>query len=288
MFYIKHNTDNFSIIDCYLSADNQEDIVEEIKAEKKGKTITRFISTHPDKDHLLGLDYLDDQIDILNFYCVENNAIKNEITPDFEPSFARYCELRDSDKAFYLKRGCSRKWITESGKNDDGNDYGWSGISILWPVLTNRYYLEELENANKGESFNNISVILKYDLKDGVSVLWMGDLETDFMEKVVDDIVLPKIDILFAPHHGRDTGKVPEKWLSQMNPKIVIIGEAPAEDLNYYQDYNIITQNSAQDITLECITGKVHIYASNEKYSVDFLDNEYANSFPNHIGTLNL
>lgn len=30
MFYIKHNSDNFSIIDCCLTDDNKEDIVNEI------------------------------------------------------------------------------------------------------------------------------------------------------------------------------------------------------------------------------------------------------------------
>lgn len=282
MFYIKHNTDNFSIIDCYLSADNQEDIVEEIKAEKKSKMVTRFISTHPDEDHLLGLDYLDDQIDILNFYCVKNNAVKNNITPDFEPTFVRYCELRDSDKAFSLERECSRRWM-----NISDEERKHSGLHVLWPIVTNINYSEELEKANNGESFNNISIILNYLMGD-TSVLWMGDLETDFMDSIVEDIVLPAVDILFAPHHGRDTGKVPEKWLSQMNPKIVIIGEAPAEDLNYYEGYNTITQNSAGDITLECVTSKVHVYVSNEEYSVDFLDYENMNSFQNYIGTLNL
>lgn len=280
MFYIKHNTDNFSIIDCYLSVDNQEDIVEEIKAEKKGKIITRFISTHPDKDHLLGLDYLDDQINILNFYCVKNDSIKNEITPDFKPSFARYCELRDSDKAFYLERGCERRWMN---KRDEEREH--AGLYVLWPIVGNTSYSEELEKANSGEGFNNISIILKY-LVGNASVLWMGDLEADFMESIMDDIKFDPIDILFAPHHGRD--KVPEKWLSKMDPKIVVIGEAPSENLNYYEGYNTITQNSADDITLECINGKVHIYVSNEEYSVNFLDNENMSSFPNYIGTLNL
>lgn len=94
-------------------------------------------------------------------------------------------------------------------------------------------------------------------------------------------------DILFAPHHGRDTGKVPKDWLDEMDPKIVIIGEAPSKDLNYYSDYNTITQNSADDIVLECVSGKTHIYVSNYSYSVDFLDDErMPNTYGKYIGTL--
>ena len=38
MFYIKHNSDNFTIIDCYLKMDNKDQIIEEIKEQSKAKT----------------------------------------------------------------------------------------------------------------------------------------------------------------------------------------------------------------------------------------------------------
>jgi beta-lactamase superfamily II metal-dependent hydrolase len=279
MFYIKHGCDSFTIIDCCLSEEDKESIVQEIKSESKSKGITRFISTHPDDDHIVGLEYLDSEMKILNFYCVKNKAVKLDETTDFE----KYCELRDSDKAFYLHKDCSRKWINQ---NDD--ERGSAGISILWPITDNKYYKEALKKAESGESPNNISPIVKYSLNDGVTMLWMGDLETDFMNNIKDDLKLPEVDILFASHHGRDTGNVPEEWLDKMNPKIVIIGEAPSEHLNYYNGYNTITQNSAGNIIFECVDDKVHIYVSNTNYYVDFLDDENMNSYRNYIGTLNL
>ena len=79
------------------------------------------------------------------------------------------------------------------------------------------------------------------------------------------------------------------KWLDEMDPKIIIIGEAPSGNLNYYQGYDTITQNSAGDIIFECTEGKVHIYVSSDTYSVDFLDNENkADTYGYYIGTLNL
>jgi hypothetical protein len=84
------------------------------------------------------------------------------------------------------------------------------------------------------------------------------------------------VDILFAPHHGRDSGKIPEPLLEKLNPKIIVIGEAPSEHLNYYDGYNTITQNTAGDIHFECNERKVHIFTSN-KYEVYFLDDEEQN-----------
>lgn len=59
MCYIKHNSDNFTIIDCSLPDDRAESILAEIDTQSKQKGIHRFIST-PDQDHISGLCTLDD------------------------------------------------------------------------------------------------------------------------------------------------------------------------------------------------------------------------------------
>jgi len=280
MFYIKHGSDNFSIIDCCMDDSNKDRIVNELKRESKNKGITRFISTHPDGDHIRGLDYLDSQMSIVNFYCVKNKATKDDETTDFE----KYCELRDSDKkSFYIENGCIRKWMNQEG---DGRES--SGINILWPVPSNKYFKAALKAAKEGESPNNLSPIIKYSLQDGTTILWMGDLETDFMENIKDDLDLPNVNIFFAPHHGRKTGTIPTELLEAMNPDIIIIGEADSEHLNYYNSYDTITQNRAGDIILDCITNKVHIYVESDTYSVDFLDDENMSGYDNYLGTLNL
>ena len=280
MFYIKHNSDNFTIIDCCMSEEERSDIVEELKTQSNYKNVVRFISTHPEEDHIMGLAFLNKKMQIANFYCVKNEATKEDVTDDFE----EYCKLRDSDKAFYLFQGCSRKWM-----NINSVERGSAGINVIWPLTDNIYFKEALNSAKEGNSPNNVSPILRYSLEDGVKILWMGDLEEDFMDKIADEITISAADILFAPHHGRDSGKVPTDWLDEINPKIVIIGEAPSEDLDYYGGYNTITQNSAGSITLECDSAKIHIYVSNPDYSVDFLDDEnLKDNYGNYIGTLNV
>jgi beta-lactamase superfamily II metal-dependent hydrolase len=285
MFYIKHNSDNFTMIDCKLSEESKDVIVEELKTESKDKHIIRFISTHPDDDHICGLAYLHEQMKIVNFYCVKNEATKEDQTEDFD----QYCALRDDiKKAFYLYKGCSRKWMNQPSDEGDAVARGSAGIYILWPVTGNNEYQKAQAQAKEGLCPNNISTILRYSLDGGITVLWMGDLEADFMKAIKNEIEIKPVDILFAPHHGRDSGRVPAEWLAQMDPRLIIIGEAPSEHLCYYESYNTITQNSAGDITLECLSGKTHIYVSDPDYCVDYLEYEDVdhNFGGYYIGTL--
>lgn len=265
MFYIRHGSDSFTIIDCCLSDENKDSIFQELKRQSSAKGVLRFISTHPDDDHIAGLAYLDDRMDFRNFYCVENNASKKpeSWTEDFE----RYCRLRGGEVVFHLYKGCSRRWL-----NDASTERGGAGLNFLWPILSNPNYVEALYRASNKESPNNISPIFTYSIQDGPTFLWMGDLELNFQEKIQDEIRLPKVDVLFAPHHGRKSGRVCKEWLEQMAPGVIVIGEAPSENLHYYDDWNTITQNSAWDIVFDASSdGKMDVYVSNYHYSVDFL-----------------
>ncbi len=93
------------------------------------------------------------------------------------------------------------------------------------------------------------------------------------MELIENDLDTSPVDIAFAPHHGRRTGRIPTSVLKKLSPKIVIIGEAAVEDLDHYSGYNRIPQNIAGDIILEGIQHKVHIFTS-KPCSASFLDDE--------------
>lgn len=278
MFYIQHNTDNFTIIDCNLNTETADERIDELKRQSRGKGITRFISTHPDQDHIGGIELLDAEAPIANFYVVKNEATKSEETD----SFKHYCKLRDdSAKAFYVYKGCSRKWM-----NLTDDERSSSGVNVLWPDVNNADFKDALEVCNEGGSPNNISAVVRYALEGGATVMWLGDLETEFMEKITDHIFLEKTTIVFASHHGRDSGKIPDSWLEKLDPQIIVIGEAPSRHLNYYTGYKTITQNLAGDITMELVDKKVHFYVSNESYKRSDLNNEGADTFPNYIGSI--
>lgn len=280
MFYIDHNSDKFSIIDCYMDDYNKKEITSELKSKSDNKGITRFISTHPDEDHLQGLKYLDGQMGIVNFYCVKNEATKDDETDDFK----HYCALRDGEHAYYVSKGCSRKWM-----NIGDEERGCAGINFKWPIITNSEFKEALSAVTEGTGFNNISPIFTYSVENGIVVMWMGDMEHDFLEKIKDQVDWTKVDVLFAPHHGRESGKVPDDILKKIDPHVIVIGEAPSKYLNYYSGYNTITQNSAGDIVFDCSGDKVHVYVSKADYGYDtsFLSDEGAKNsvLGNYLGS---
>jgi beta-lactamase superfamily II metal-dependent hydrolase len=281
MFYIHHGSDNFTIIDCCMPDDIRTDILGELRTMSHGKTIQRFISTHPDQDHVRGLTDLHDAFNFANFYCVRNEATKSD-GPTVD--FTTYCTLRDdAKKAFYVSAGCTRKWM-----NQESPERGSSGINVLWPKMTNLDYLRALQDAKEGHCPNNISTVLTYQLTGGTKFMWLGDLETQFMEDIEKDIKLSRAQIVFAPHHGRDSGRIPQSWLEKINPDLIIVGEAPSEHLHYYPNNYTLTQNSTGDITFECVDGLTHIYVADTDYSVDFLwdYNRKDNVYGNYIGTL--
>jgi len=287
MFYIDHSSDNFTIIDCNLptfNATRKKNYIDELKALSQRNGITRFISTHGDQDHIHGLKEIDEAINIVNFYTVKNEATKDDPTTDFN----HYCKLRDdTSKAFYLERNIIRKWMNE------GNDErGSAGLRIQWPILTNEYFLDEQENAKNGLTPNNLSPIITYHLENGATFAWMGDLETEFMDNVVaEKITLPEVDVLFAPHHGRKTGTVPDVWLNLLNPKIIVLGEAPVEHLAEYPGYNLIKQNYTGNINFYLGTGTLDIFVENPQYSVSFLNDNYLDNDEDeefYIGSLDI
>ncbi len=261
-YYIRHGSDNFSIIDCRI-ADDRDDIITEIEEQSADKGITRFISTHPDDDHICGLARLDDALGILNFYVVDNKATKPDYTVDFE----RYCELRDSSKAFHLYEGCTRRWMNRSDE-----ERKTSGLKVLWPKLDNPDFQNTLTSAEDGGNPNNLSIILQYRMEDGVTMLWFGDLETHFMGTIEDEIELPQADVVFAAHHGRS--RMPTAWINQMDPKIIVLGEAPREYLEYYDGRDHLRQNTAWDITFDNEGGSTHVYVGNPDYEASFLNDK--------------
>lgn len=280
MFYIKHNSDSFSIIDCCYDSDNAWlNQLYEINKQRKGRGICRFISTHPDNDHIKGLKDYNACLGITNFYCVKNEVTKLEETDDF----IEYKKLRDdTEKTFYLFKGCSRKWL-----NCGDDERGSAGIYCLWPVIENQNFKEALEIAKKGGSPNNISPIITYNIENGGKFMWMGDLETSFLISVEKEIDFYHVDILFAPHHGRKSGHLPQNILDKITPHIIIVGEGPSCDLDYYSNYNTITQNLSGDIAFVCNGPQIDIYVENNKYSVKFLeDKSQPNLYGKYIGTL--
>lgn len=250
MFYIKHNTSCFTMIDCCLKADDDRrcEIVMEIKRESKGR-VCRFISTHPHDDHIHGIEFLNKFWPIKNFYAVENSRECDD------ESFQAYSNLKNLYN-FPLKKGIKRKWL-----NTESDERGGSGIEILWPNVDNDEFKKALDRCQ--DDPNAISAVIKYN-SSRFSVVWMGDLETSMQETFFESEKknLGEIDVLFLPHHGRSSANVPEDLLKKWNPKLIIIGAAPCDqiDYNHYDSDKTLTQNTALDFILEITDNGIDVY----------------------------
>lgn len=258
MFYINHNSDNFTTIDCCLTDDVKDDILDEVESESSKKSVCRFISTHPDDDHIKGIEAYDDKFKIKNFYRVDNDTTKKGTETN---DFKKYKKLRDDNKkSFELEKGCSRKWMNESDEERKS-----SGLTCLWPIKDNELYQEALDTAADGGSPNNISPAIRY-VTEKFSFLWMGDMETDMQKEFDKKVTNRHITIVFAPHHGRKSGHIPSSLMDKLTPKLVIVGEAPSNELDYYSDYDTITQNTAGDVLFETNGDYLDVFVSESSY----------------------
>lgn len=141
-----------------------------------------------------------------------------------------------------------------------------SGLICLWPIPDNEKYQAALSEAANGGSPNNISPAIKYQCGD-FSFLWMGDMKTDMQEEFDDKVNNTHVTIVFAPHHGRKSGHILSSLMNKLSPNLVIVGEAPSEDLDYYKEQNTITQNSAGDILFDVNSDYLDIFVSNYNYT---------------------
>lgn len=223
-------------------------------------SIFRFICTHPDMDHISGLNKLDNSnIEIVNFWDVNHNFEKDE--SDFDKTkynyddWTTYCKLRKSTKnpkSLNLLRGHLRDYW-----KDDG-------IQILSPTQ------KLIDLAHEKDDPNPLSYIL---------LIHRGKIKTYLCGDATNDITLPdmiehygddffkkndgELVILKAPHHGRDSGYYKE-FVDLIKPDIVIVsvGKKPATDAtNKYRNYcdNVWSTRWKGNITLNCnpLEGKV-------------------------------
>ncbi|MER8743124.1 hypothetical protein NKH54_08560 [Mesorhizobium sp. M1004] len=163
-----------------------------------------------------------------------------------------------------------------------------AGIQIHWPNIGNEHFKAALQEAVDGIAFNNISLVARYSINDSASFMWIGDLETQFMEDILDDINLPKTTVVFAPHHGRYSGKLANSWLDNLQPEIIVLGEVSSRHHHYYTGYSTLTQTRAWDISFTPDGKKLHCYVSNPDYEMrEWLDDEGMADRDYYIGTLN-
>ena len=232
-------------------------------------SIFRYIQTHPDMDHMDGLDAIASSFDIVNFWDTKNTKqtefdAKGRQGKYKKADWDRYQTMRKSKlspTALYFYDGNVNVYYAADDNGPKQDDY----IQILSPTP------ELVTQANGDGKWNDCSYVILYHIC-GRKVLFMGDADmrtiNHLLENHKDDIT--DIDVLIAPHHGRDSDK-DFSFLDTMKPKLTLFGNVPNKDAAHAEWNNRgllhITNNQAGNILLDISSLGIIVAVSNQTFA---------------------
>lgn len=197
------------------------------RAHFPGRSLFRYIQTHPDMDHMSGLASLfwGEKVELENFW--DYMHAKTHTETDFDN-----CPYDWNDWLAYLvlRKGVhgndSAHKVVSLRRNDTGNYWTEDGLTVLGPTQ------DLIDYCDRIEKYNNSSYVLRLDY-GGRRVILPGDAEKpawDSIEAAYDESELT-CDILKAAHHGRESG-YSESAVDAMAPGLVIcsVGKKPDTD----------------------------------------------------------
>lgn len=230
----------------------------------KDGDIFRFILTHPDMDHMDGIQNLFNYFHPVNFWDTDNKKtldINNSWIGSYKKEdweFYQSLHNKRVEGVTYLRlySGARGQYYNDGEDND--------GIYILSPTKA------LVEKANESKNYNLLSYVLL--LKEhGRNIIFAGDSGKDTWDSILEmyDSSLSNIDVLIAPHHGRKTGGNDE-YLDILKPKVTLLGNAKST----YLDYNAFnrrrlihfTNNEAGNIMLNITDEKISLFFENKKF----------------------
>ncbi len=231
-------------------------------------SIFRFILSHPDMDHMDGLDSLIKTVGVQNFWDTGYRREK----PSFEKSFYReedwdmYESLRDGNVsgATSLTKIAGDLFSLANKKDSDGNSH--DNLFISAPSK------ELLADPDPTDDINEASYIVTYRSSIG-NFVFPGDAHDSSWEYAMENHgeYLKNCAFLLAPHHGRDSDRSYE-FLDEMNPKWTWIGCAPSKHIDYSQwdrrNLRKAMSNQTGNVVIEIESGGYEIYIENEGFAI--------------------
>ena len=233
-------------------------------------SIFRFILTHPDMDHMDGIKAFFETFKPGNFWDTNNqkkiDTSSWSASPYNQADWEFYECLRSTNPQHDPKRltnlsGNNGKYWN---RDEDGSG-GGDGLRILAPTQ------ELLDEANKTGDYNDCSYVLLYRT-GGKRIIFGGDSHDDTWEHILKnwEADIRDIDLLIAPHHGRDSDRS-YKFLNVLRPTLTFFGNARSEHLAYDAWYNrelpIITNNQANCMVVDASASPMDLYVTNETFA---------------------
>jgi competence protein ComEC len=167
--------------------------------KKKIRRIDTLVLTHPDPDHLKGLNFIASQFSIGQFW---DNGFQT-----------------DSEPYLQLKKILEEKKIKIHSLNEETPSQIMNGVEISFPN-------PPVWNATQRKvrslwDLNNASLVMKLRFKN-VSVLLTGDIGKEAEERILRKGYLLKSDVLKIPHHGSSSSSSP-LFLERVKPTYAIL-----------------------------------------------------------------
>ncbi|OYD46381.1 MBL fold metallo-hydrolase [Sphingobacterium cellulitidis] len=231
------------------------------------KDIFRFIITHPDMDHIDGIRDLYSSFNITNTWDTNN---RKEI-----PSKVSFGAYNKEDWDFYtqLRAGNIRDTKRLCYHSNDSNlYYSEDNLKILSPTH------DLIKKANTCGNFNDSSYVLLFTPPKSNGKKWKflfaGDSEDCTWEHILSNHSeeVANVDVLFAPHHGRDSGRSYE-FLKILNPRVTLFGNASSQHLAYscYKPIRI-TNNQAGYVIIDISNEHINFYVKNFEFAHYFTE----------------
>lgn len=241
---IQFPNNRLSIVDIDNShIDDKNDILTDpidfLKKEYPNKAIFRFILTHPDMDHMTGLNELFKLRKVYNFWDTDNNKEIDTSSPNFGPynkeDWEKYLDIRKSEsnpKALKLLRNATA-------------DCCWSEDNIQILAPSKELVKLSREAAESSDKYNHISYVLRIEYR-GIVIILGGDATkatwNDIYEHYdsTNQLNLLKADILLASHHG-SSNNVNKEVFKHIAPDYVVV--SVIRGVNYdYSYYNTLAK----------------------------------------------
>lgn len=228
--------------------------------------VFRFILTHPDMDHMDGLERLNREIRILNFWDTGYRRTRPAFgsgSPYREEDWKEYERIVSGGAGVLVAKRLEGDVFKYANQDDSGG--GGDGLAILAPDK------ELLIDPDENDDINESSYVLLYRSFEQKIVL-PGDAHDLSWGHVINNHkdAVKNAKFLLAPHHGRNSDRSFE-FLDVIKPKLTLFGCAPSEYLSYEawksRGLDYITSNQAGNVVLDIDRNGVHVYIENDVYA---------------------
>lgn len=164
-------------------------VVNYLKAQEKDIDIEYMIATHPDADHIGGMQDVFKQLNIKNFYYPQDAPHDTQTWQNvLNLAKVEGCKVLDSKPGTTLNGGATLKLVHPSKDYTDNNE-------------------------------DSVVALLDYD---NTKVLLTGDAEAVTEQDMVSQNLVPDVDVLKVGHHGSNSSTT-QAFLNKVKPEHAVI-----------------------------------------------------------------